>query len=477
MIGGALGVTARRLRARPPPAPAVGFSEACPFLPEARLVPPPPPPVLDPYSTPLQQSFRPAPPSPAPAYHAPPAPAPAPRPASPLPQRAAPMAMGARLVGLVGDVRGLTGAQGYPASVSADYLTYQKWDSLQALCSSVTGMLSTLAILKGVGVGNEEASPAAAAMQWAIRDGASKVGTIVFCYLQGTNLDQNAKTWRFAADVLNDAAIAIEMVSALFPRYFLLLACLGSVTRAVVGVAGGATRAAFVVHQARRGNTADVQAKDNSQETAVSLTGLLLGMLVTPLVGNSTRRAWGLFFAFTLLHLFFNYMAITSMSFDTLNRQRAALAARHFFRTDGAGVPSPAEVARHERILYFESLGAGPGVDLGARLLPLTRRLPWDTLREALDGAAARGDEHAVVCAGGRARVLISAAAGPEEPLRAYFHACALRFLSPHAEGDTEAARDYAGRRFEGFCEALRAAGWRTEHCRLGEGDWRYSWK
>ncbi|RLV63728.1 hypothetical protein DV515_00017974, partial [Chloebia gouldiae] len=41
----------------------------------------------------------------------------------------------------------------------------------------------------------------------------------------------------------------------------------------VVGVAGGATRAALAVHQARRDNVADVAAKDSSQETLVNGAG------------------------------------------------------------------------------------------------------------------------------------------------------------------------------------------------------------
>jgi hypothetical protein len=35
--------------------------------------------------------------------------------------------------------------------------------------------------------------------------------------------------------------------------------------KSIVGVAGGATRAAFTQHQARRDNMADVAAKDGSQ--------------------------------------------------------------------------------------------------------------------------------------------------------------------------------------------------------------------
>ena len=38
-------------------------------------------------------------------------------------------------------------------------------------------------------------------------------------------------------------------------------------TQSIVGVAGGATKAAMIQHQARRDNMADVAAKDGSQVT------------------------------------------------------------------------------------------------------------------------------------------------------------------------------------------------------------------
>lgn len=45
--------------------------------------------------------------------------------------------------------------QGYPHTVSDDYTEYQIWDTIQAFASSLNGALSTAAILKGVGVGNQ----------------------------------------------------------------------------------------------------------------------------------------------------------------------------------------------------------------------------------------------------------------------------------------------------------------------------------
>ena len=42
--------------------------------------------------------------------------------------------------------------EGYPDTVSSDYLTYQIFDTLQALCSSITGLLATQAILQFVSI-------------------------------------------------------------------------------------------------------------------------------------------------------------------------------------------------------------------------------------------------------------------------------------------------------------------------------------
>jgi hypothetical protein len=45
--------------------------------------------------------------------------------------------------------------EGYPDSVTPDYLSFQAWDSIQALMSYVRGMLCSQAILTGIGVGEK----------------------------------------------------------------------------------------------------------------------------------------------------------------------------------------------------------------------------------------------------------------------------------------------------------------------------------
>ncbi len=135
--------------------------------------------------------------------------------------------------------------------VSRDYLAYQVWDTCQAFCSSITGTLAQKAVLQGVGVGDATATASSALVTYLSRDALGMVSRILFAWVQGSDLDNNAKQWRLVADGLNDAAMLVEMVAPWYPALFLPLVCLASAARAVVGVAGGATRAALTQHQAR----------------------------------------------------------------------------------------------------------------------------------------------------------------------------------------------------------------------------------
>ncbi|XP_037245549.1 RUS family member 1 isoform X6 [Falco rusticolus] len=136
----------------------------------------------------------------------------------------------------------------------------------------------------------------------------------------------------------------------------------------IVGVAGGATRAALAVHQARRDNMADVAAKDSSQETLVNGAGLLLALLLLPLLEG---RPWLTGLVVTLLlvtHLGANVGAVGALCLPTLNRPRlrlalggalrgvvrggGALAHRPIWEDGGViNVPSPEDVNPREPLL------------------------------------------------------------------------------------------------------------------------------
>ena len=337
--------------------------------------------------------------------------------------------------------------EGYPASVSPDYLEYQMWDTAQAFASYTCGVLSTHAVLTGMGVGEAEASALAATSQWILKDGMGMVGRIGFAWYFASRLDSNAKTYRLVADVANDAAMVFELVSPLFPREaFVLFVCAGSLVRAVTAVAGGATRAAITVHQARQHNVSDVAAKDGSQETAVNLVGMLVGyFLITPFVaGGNAMLVWPVFLLFVLLHLYSNYRAVSCVAMTTLNRQRAALLVDQFLEEQ---MMTPEQLVHKESIFYW---GDGTeSIRLGVRFGELSAR--GDDLVALL--AHYDGLEYVLEAEdfGRSVRVVLGEYCRNLDITRAFVHAYLLRkalaspVLPPPAPLDSESEADDGG--------------------------------
>lgn len=54
------------------------------------------------------------------------------------------------------------------------------WFLWQAFCSSITGTLATMAVLKGVGVGDSTATPLAATLTWMLKGKEMKTAHILF---------------------------------------------------------------------------------------------------------------------------------------------------------------------------------------------------------------------------------------------------------------------------------------------------------
>ncbi|KAJ3278434.1 hypothetical protein HK104_002346 [Borealophlyctis nickersoniae] len=135
------------------------------------------------------------------------------------------------------------------------------------------------------------------------------LGRILFAWKLSFRLDADAKTWRFAADILNDAGTFVELITPLLPRgAFIPLACFATLLKSLCGVAAGSTKAALSQHFAINDNMADLAAKDGSQETILGLVGMLAGSVLVQIIPDeSLFWTWATFIAFTILHLWFNY--------------------------------------------------------------------------------------------------------------------------------------------------------------------------
>ena len=376
---------------------------------------------------------------------------------------------------------------GFPGSVSPDYLAFQSWDTAQGLCSYVRGALTTRALLEGVGVGSDAVaavSAASATAQFVLRDVVGSLGAVLFAATQGSSFDAYAKQWRLFADCANDVGMALELLAPTLGARcgrgaFLATACLGSLARAVCGVAAGATRAALTRHFARAHNAADVAAKEGSQETAASLAGAACGVWVTRVTSDSAKARWLVFVALTVAHVFCNVRAVRSLNVDAVNRARASKMVDAWARGDD--VPTPREMAETEA-LFAESRRRDDddGIVLGAPLASLSVDAASKALETLRKGRAR--DAAFLVCPAARVSagsassrssrkttiaVLLRRGSTPNDVLRGYFRAAAsLRKHSRRARFDVDA-----------FTARVEAKGWNVDaRVALNPEGWRLAW-
>lgn len=103
----------------------------------------------------------------------------------------------------------------------------------------ITGTLCTHAILKGLGVGNDNINAYSATVTWILKEGSGHLGRILFSWWKGAQLDIDSKKWRLRADFLNDMAMGIEIyVLPKYPHLATQILCGTTVLKAIVGVAG-----------------------------------------------------------------------------------------------------------------------------------------------------------------------------------------------------------------------------------------------
>ena len=215
-------------------------------------------------------------------------------------------------------------------------MSYQICDSIQGLCSYLRGVVSTSAVLTAAGVGDANATAMSAAMTWALRDGLGMVGGLTFSYVTSFLFDAHVKEFRLFADVINDVGLTLDMVAPLVGtdnnrEYVLYITTCATVCKIMCGIAAGATKGSITQHFCKRGNMADLNAKEGTQETLVSLLGMILGVVLARYLQTvedlqSKERAaalsWAIFLVLTVVHVWVNYIGVKVLRLKTLNKER-----------------------------------------------------------------------------------------------------------------------------------------------------------
>ncbi|GAB4840119.1 Protein root UVB sensitive 3, variant 4 [Ancistrocladus abbreviatus] len=384
--------------------------------------------------------------------------------------------------------------EGFPSSVTPDYVPFQIWDSLQGLSTYIRMMLSTHALLSAIGVGANSATVIGATFQWFLRDLTGMLGGILFTFYQifstmiyqkehtltsGSNLDCNAKMWRLVADLMNDLGMLMDLLSPLFPSAFLFIVCLGSLSRSFTGVASGATRAALTQHFAVQDNAADISAKEGSQETVATMIGMALGMLLARILVGHPLATWFCFLSLTMFHMYANYKAVSSLSLNTLNTERSSILLQHFMLT--GQVLAPEQVSMKEHVLplwtnpwdWRDTKILHTRVHLAVKVSSLNHNYMMELFR--CMGSYYKKAMYVLLEKNGIISVVMHKDSTHTDALQSFMHALVMLTLLDKKRAHA-ASWSWMDKHYKDFLLKLQSSGWKTERLLTHSVVWKADW-
>ncbi|GAV03134.1 hypothetical protein RvY_13609-2 [Ramazzottius varieornatus] len=370
--------------------------------------------------------------------------------------------------------------EGFPASVSSDYGTFQIFNTVADFCSGVMGTIATQSIMQGLGVGATATTALAATMTLILKDGIGMIGRIIFAWAKGTNLDYELKRWKIRADILNNLAIFLEVISPLAGTNFLYVVCFSALLRAVIGVTVAGIKPAILQHQAQRNNIGDVAAHNSSQETLAAIAALIVSLCVMPFLTLSPWLSWSVFVCLVVLHLVANYCGLRSLFFQTFNPVRFHIAVRGFLQSGKTHVPSMRDVNMREPILatFPRKWQISVGDPVPKHVLS-TENLSAICLLYEDEPYALFLDKHSH-----RLHVMLASRADQEDILKGVFEAeYILSFLKEGSE-DIKATADIMQQchevvheMFGSFKKIAELQGWTFRHASMGIREYRVNWR
>ncbi|KAG4929121.1 hypothetical protein AAZX31_17G002000 [Glycine max] len=236
--------------------------------------------------------------------------------------------------------------EGFPDSVIPSYVPYMTWRALKHFFGGAMGVFTTQTLLSSVGVSRNRAAPGAVAINWILKDGAGRVGKMLFAR-QGKKFDYDLKQLRFAGDLLMELGAGVELATAAVPHLFLPLACAANVLKNVAAVTSTSTRTPIYKAFAKGENIGDVTAKGECVGNIADLLGTGLSILIA-------KRNPSLVTTFSLLscgYILSSYREVKSVVLHTLNCGRFSVAVESFLRT--GQVPTLQEGNMNENIFSF----------------------------------------------------------------------------------------------------------------------------
>ncbi|XP_057252050.1 protein root UVB sensitive 1, chloroplastic [Beta vulgaris subsp. vulgaris] len=380
--------------------------------------------------------------------------------------------------------------EGFPESVTSDYLDYSLWRGVQGIASQISGVLATQSLLFAVGLG-KGAIPTAAAINWVLKDGIGYLSKIMLSKY-GRHFDVHPKGWRLFADLLENTAFGLEILTLAFPHLFIFIGATAGAGRSAATLIQAATRSCFYAGFAAKRNFAEVIAKGEAQGMVSKSVGIMLGIALANCIGSSVPLALACFGVITWVHMFCNLKSYQSIQLRTLNPYRASLVFSEYLLS--GQVPSVKDVNDEEPLFpALPILNLRPPYKPGSSNLSLVaknaaaeieRRLELgstlsDVIQRREDAAALldlyRNEGYLLTEHNGKFCVILKESASPQDMLMSLYQTNFLYWLETNAGlksknvcddcgpgGKLQISLDYVRREFDHLKHDSESAGWVT---------------
>lgn len=381
--------------------------------------------------------------------------------------------------------------EGFPHSVTSDYLDYTLWRGVQGVASQISGVLATQALLYAVGLG-KGAIPTAAAVNWVLKDGIGYLSKILLSKY-GRHFDVHPKGWRLFADLLENAAYGLEILTPAFPHQFLLIGAVAGAGRSAAALIQASTRSCFYAGFAAQRNFAEVIAKGEAQGMVSKSIGIMLGIALANCIGSSAPLSFASFTVVTAVHMFCNLKSYQSIQLRTLNPYRASLVFSEYLLS--GQVPSIKEVNEEEPLFpVVPLLNAKPTYKAQSAVLSteakdaaaeIERRLQLGSkLSEVVSSKEDvlalfdlyRNEAYILTEHKGRFFVILKESCSPQDMLKSVFHVNYLYWLERNAGiipmgasddcrpgGRLQISLEYVQREFNHLKNDSEFVGWATD--------------
>ncbi|KAF9174592.1 hypothetical protein BGX21_006707 [Mortierella sp. AD011] len=332
--------------------------------------------------------------------------------------------------------------KGFPESVTPNYWPFAKWQFIHNVAGSVTAVISTQSLLFAMGLG-AGSIPMAAALNWIIKDGLGQLGGVVYASFVSDKFDSEPKRFRFQATVAMQGANLLELLTPLWPGYFLVIASISNIGKNMAWLASSATRAQMNKTFALRDNLGDITGKSGSQTTAAGLV------------------------AETVFHSVLNELVLDKEGYN-----KEAPTIGHLRQQLEALVPGPVEVAYDEvfvkpykspfnvpidiepSITRFASQGEEAGaLSLAFRQTEFVQREQYYIMT---DKSLVNGGR-AGLC-NGKVVIWFDKKAQTRDMVQGFYHACAARAILEKRNRQKNSSEGVSGTESDEWKRAVRAA-------------------